>query len=106
MRHISFDDLFTEGTITKDDKFDVIISIDSLLHSSVRVALLKNLNSLLNHDGLCFVSDIIVNAKSPEENVAAAKARFSDSTLGSDKEYEELFEKSGFEKVYARYETE
>lgn len=96
VRHISFDDLFTEGTITKDDKFDVITSIDSLLHSSNRTVLLENIHNLLNKDGLCFISDILVNSKAPEDQVAAAKARFSDSTLGSDKEYEDLFEKIGY----------
>lgn len=106
VRHISFDDLFSEGTISQDDKFDLICSCESLLHSSDRVTLLGNVKSLLNKDGLIFISDILVNAESSPEDIASAKARFSDSTLGSGKEYEETFEKLQMEKIFVKYETE
>ena len=106
VRHISFDDLFSEGTIKTDDKFDIICSCEALLHSSARVKLLENVKNLLNKDGVVYISDILVNAESPEEEIAQAKARFSDSTLGSGKEYEETFAAIGMEKIHVRYETE
>ena len=106
MRHISFDDLFSEGTIKPDDKFDMICSCEALLHSSNRVKLLENVKNLLNKDGIVYISDILVNAESAEEDIASAKARFSDSTLGSGKEYEDTFERLQMEKIFVRYETE
>ena len=65
VRHISFDDLYSEGTIKKGDKFDVICSCESLLHSSDRRAVLANVKDLLVPKGVCMISDILVNADSP-----------------------------------------
>ena len=105
VRHISFDDLYSEGTIKKGDKFDVISSCEAMLHSADRRAILANVKDLLVPKGVVFISDILVNADSPEEDIAAAKARFSDSTLGSGKEYETNFAELGYEKVSVDYET-
>lgn len=91
VRYISFDDIFAEGTITRDDRFDVVVSCEALCHSADRRAVLSNVKNLLVPGGVCFVSDVCVNADSPEEEIATCKARFSDSTFASNKEYETNF---------------
>lgn len=69
----------------------MIFSCDALLHSSDRRGILANIKTLLIPGGVCLISDVLVNADSPAEEIAAAKARFSDSTIGSCQEYENNF---------------
>lgn len=110
VKKISFDNLFGEGAFKEGDNFDVILCCDSLLHSKDKAKMARDVNKLLNKDGILYISDLLQNADSPAESRKAIQDRFGNKmyvNMGTRAEYEEVLEKDGgLTKKYARYQTD
>lgn len=99
----SFDDL---AGVPDDDKYDLMVCNDSFLHSTDRDGMIKEFSRILSTGGVAFFSDILQNPNSPDEDLKAIRARFSESTLGTAEEYQELFKKHKFEEIDVSFRTE
>lgn len=99
VRQISFDDIYGEGTVKKGDQFDIICSCEALYHSKKRGEVISTVKELLLPGGIFYLSDLMENADSPQENRDLVKQRFADSIYGSVKEYCSLLDAVQMEKV-------
>ena len=103
----SFDNLFGQDCFTEADygTFDVVCCADSLLHSQDKAKMSADVTKLLNKGGIFYISDILKNAASTEEQLKPINDRFGGKmyvNMGHRAEYEEVLG-TGLEKIWVDY---